>query len=69
MTGLRDGRCAARATVAKIGTPPALSDRAAAVDDRAYFFEVRVHPALRTLGWPNGADVDPDVLLGAQPPA
>lgn len=38
-------------------------------NDRAYFALVRVHPDFRTLCWPNGADVDPDVLLGAQPPA
>lgn len=30
--------------------------------DPARFAEVRVHPELRTLCWPNGADLDPDVL-------
>jgi hypothetical protein len=30
--------------------------------DPARFAEVRVHPELRTLHWPNGADLDPDVL-------
>ncbi len=30
--------------------------------DATRFAEVRVHPELRTLCWPNGADLDPDVL-------
>jgi len=30
--------------------------------DPARFAEVRVHPELRTVYWPNGADLDPDVL-------
>jgi hypothetical protein len=30
--------------------------------DPVRFAEVRVHPELRTLSWPNGADLDPDVL-------
>jgi hypothetical protein len=30
--------------------------------DPACFAEVRVDPELRTLCWPNGADLDPDVL-------
>ena len=30
--------------------------------DPVRFAEVRVDPELRTLGWPNGADLDPDVL-------
>ena len=30
--------------------------------DPARFAEVRVHPELRTLCWPNGADLDPVVL-------
>jgi hypothetical protein len=30
--------------------------------DKAYFDEVRVDPDLGTIAWPNGADLDPDVL-------
>ena len=34
----------------------------APLPDPAQFAEVRVHPELGTLCWPNGADLDPDVL-------
>jgi hypothetical protein len=37
--------------------------------DPAYFAQVRVHPEFRTLCWPNGADIDPDVLLRGRTPA
>jgi len=41
--------------------------------DPAYFHQVRVDPELRTVVWPNGFDLDPDVLHGRQtqnsPPA
>jgi len=30
--------------------------------DRDYFLQVRVNPDLGTICWPNGADLDPDVL-------
>jgi|HubBroStandDraft_6_1064221.scaffolds.fasta_scaffold1324844_1 hypothetical protein len=32
--------------------------------DPAYFAEVRVDAGLGTVVWPNGADLDPDVLYG-----
>jgi len=32
--------------------------------DTAYFAQVRVDPELGTVVWPNGADLDPDVLYG-----
>jgi hypothetical protein len=32
--------------------------------DPAYFALVRVDPELGSVAWPNGADLDPDVLYG-----
>jgi hypothetical protein len=32
--------------------------------DPAYFAQARVDPDLGTVAWPNGADLDPDVLYG-----
>jgi len=32
------------------------------IKDLAYFRQVRVDPDLGTVVWPNGADLDPDVL-------
>jgi hypothetical protein len=32
--------------------------------DASYFALVRVDPTLGTVAWPNGADLDPDVLYG-----
>ena len=41
--------------------------------DQAFFRQVRVDPELRTVVWPNGFDLDPDVLHGRRsqdaPPA
>jgi hypothetical protein len=34
--------------------------------DHDYFRLVRVDPELRTIVWPNGFDLDPDVLHGDQ---
>ncbi len=34
----------------------------AQLSDPAYFAQVRVHPELGTIYWPNDADLDPDVL-------
>ena len=34
----------------------------AAIRDVQEFSNVRVHPELGTIVWPNGADLDPDVL-------
>ncbi len=36
--------------------------------DPAYFRLVRVDPELRTIVWPNGFDLDPDVLHGDYEP-
>jgi len=32
--------------------------------DPAYFAQVRVDPQLGTVVWPDGADLDPDILYG-----
>jgi hypothetical protein len=37
--------------------------------DRAVFRSVRVDPELGTIVWPNGADIDPDVLYRGLKPA
>ncbi len=37
--------------------------------DPDYFRLVRVDPELRTIAWPNGFDLDPDVLHGGYEPA
>ncbi len=38
-------------------------------EDRSFFEQVFVDPVSRTVAWPNGADIDPDVLLGEAEPA
>jgi hypothetical protein len=37
--------------------------------DAAYFRSVRVDEELGTIVWPNGADIDPDVLILGRTPA
>jgi hypothetical protein len=37
--------------------------------DPALFRAVRVEPSLGTIVWPNGADIDPDVLVNGFEPA
>jgi uncharacterized protein DUF2442 len=37
--------------------------------DPEYFREVRVDPQLGTIVWPDGADIDPDVLVHRLAPA
>lgn len=36
----------------------------APLKDPAYFSQVKVDPELGTVLWPNGADLDPDILYG-----
>ena len=37
----------------------------APLQESAYFARVRVDPGLGTICWPNGADIDPDILYSA----
>jgi hypothetical protein len=37
----------------------------APLKDRTYFVQVDVNPDVGTICWPNGADLDPDVLYAA----
>jgi hypothetical protein len=41
----------------------------AALADYSVFSSVRVDPEIGTIVWPNGADIDPDVLHGDARPA
>jgi hypothetical protein len=38
-------------------------------EDPGYFNRVKVDDELGTIIWPNGADIDPDVLYGSHVPA
>ena len=38
-------------------------------EDPGYFNQVEVDDELGTIVWPNGADMDPDVLYGSHVPA
>lgn len=38
-------------------------------EDPGYFNRVKVDDELGTIVWPNGADIDPDVLYGSHVPA
>ncbi len=37
-------------------------------NDPVRFRELQVDPELGTIIWPNGADIDPDVLYGSETP-
>lgn len=41
----------------------------AALQDESFFSKVAVDPQTRTICWPNGVDLDPDVLHGDFEPA
>jgi hypothetical protein len=40
----------------------AIEDLSILLKDPSYFRQVRAHPESGTVVWPNGADLDPDVL-------
>ena len=50
--------------VVDLGTIISFHGVFAPLKDPAYFSQVRVDPGLGTVAWPNGADLDPDVLYG-----
>ena len=50
--------------VVDLGTVISFRGIFAPLQDPGYFERVRVDPDLGSVSWPNGADVDPDVLCG-----
>ena len=48
----------------EVAFPAPLEGVFAALRDPGVFASVRVNPELGTIVWPNGADLDPDVLYG-----
>ena len=50
--------------VVDLGTVISFRGIFAPLQDPGYFERVRVDPDLGSVSWPNGADVDPDVLYG-----
>lgn len=48
--------------VVDLGTVISFRGIFAPLQDVGYFQQVRVDPELGSVSWPNGADVDPDVL-------
>lgn len=59
--GLSDGRTIERDFAAELAAPIGPMD--APLQDPAFFALVRVDPELETVVWPNGYDMDPDVLI------
>ena len=48
-----------------VATLTSLDGVFAPLRDPSFFSQVRVEPDLGTICWPNGADIDPDVLYSA----
>ncbi len=46
-----------------------LSGVMSVIDDDSLFAQVCIDPTSRTVSWPNGIDLDPNVLHGDRPPA
>jgi uncharacterized protein DUF2442 len=59
--GLSDGRTIERDFAAEVAAPIGPMD--AALQDPQFFAQVRVDPEVETVVWPNGYDMDPDVLI------
>jgi hypothetical protein len=75
LTGLSVELVFTDGVVASVDLAPLLRGRVFELvrQDRSMFGAVRVDPSLGTIVWPNGADLDPDVLRSAatgdvQPP-
>ena len=48
----------------EVAMPVAFDGIFASLRDPVAFAQARVNPELGTVAWPNGADLDPDVLYG-----
>jgi hypothetical protein len=59
--GLSDGRTVERDFAEQLAGPT--GPMKAPLKDPAFFAQVRVDPDLETVVWPNGYDMDPDVLI------
>jgi hypothetical protein len=59
--GLSDGRTIERDFAAELAAPIGPMD--APLQDPSFFAQVRLDPELETVVWPNGYDMDPDVLI------
>src|SRR5260370_18973248 len=64
--GLSHGRTIERDFAAELAGPTGPMN--APLKDPQFFAQVRVDPELRTVVWPNGYDMDPDVLIADGPP-
>lgn len=51
--------------IADIGKMVKFTGIFAPLVDHDYFAKVSVNPVLGTIAWPNGADIDPDVLYAS----
>ena len=63
---LTDGRTIERALGDQLAGP--VGPMFEPLKDPAYFAQVRVDPMWSTVVWPNGVDLDPDVLIWGGPP-
>jgi hypothetical protein len=62
--GLSDGRTLDRDFAEELmGPTAAIGPMNAPLQDPQFFAQVRVDPDLETVVWPNGYDMDPDVLI------
>jgi hypothetical protein len=59
--GLSDGRTIERVVTDVLAEP--IGPMTAPLKDPAFFAEARIDPDLETVVWPNGYDMDPDVLI------